>query len=385
MMYRLLFQAQLLVMTMAFIPIASHAQTKVGVETQHQDLLSNTDQALDIVDDSKHDVLALDDNIKALLDREVKNQSSRRQRLKQLHRILYLPQYSNIQYNASGTKTAIETFYTGGGNCISLANLFIAAARYVGLNAKYQSVRLEPEWRPRDGFFEVPGHINVVVDINRDRATIEFNAAYFRDATNNKFIKKVISDKRAKAEYFNNLAVEKLTEKDHARAFAYFNRAIDTYPKIDFLWSNLGVAYKQVGDYKQAEKSYLKALKINPKSKSTISNIYILYSEIGANTKSKVYAERAEKYARKNPYHLQRLAFERTQSQDYDEAVRLLKKAIRIHDLEPNFFHDLAVAYFYKSNIKRSKWALNKAKALAASDEYKNRYQRKLDALAANR
>jgi len=331
----------------------------------------------------EYDLLALDAEIKDLLDREVRPLGTKKQRLLQLHEIFYQPYYYDIQYEPFGTLTANETFYRGSGNCISLANLFIAAARYVGLDARYQTVRVRREWRPREGFYEVPGHINVVVNLRREQAEIEFNRTFYDERRNRRIVKKVISDRQAKAEFYNNIGVDLLVQKQYDKAIAYFEKALTIYKKLDFVYSNLGVAFKQKGNYQSAEANYLKALDYNPKSQSTISNIFILYHELGNKTRSEVYAKRAEKYARKNPYYLEKLANAHIQKGEYSNAIKLLKNAIRIFDLEPNFYHDLAVAYYYQNNIAKSKRALEKAKALSKSEEFKARYQRKLDALAA--
>lgn len=328
-------------------------------------------------------LLALDNELKNTLDAEVKSLPTKRQRLNRLHDLLYKPYYYHIRYNPEGTLTAMDTFHQGSGNCISLANLFIAAARYVGLRARYQSVRLQPEWRPRDDFYEVPGHINVIVDMGRERATIEFNQAFYQRYGHRRLIRRIISDKQAEAEFYNNIGVEKLAEKNYALALAYFEKALTRDKKLDFVWSNKGVAHKLAQQYGLAEASYLKALGLNPRNNSTISNIYILYQHLGDKNQSEIYAKRAERYARKNPYYLEKLANSEMEAGEYKNAIRLFKMAIKIFDLEPDFFHGLAVAYYYTNDLASARKALQNAKDIAASDEFKARYQRKLNALAA--
>lgn len=328
------------------------------------------------------DVLALNNEIKALLDEKIKRLPTKRQRLLALHELLYSPEQYNIRYNAYTTASATETFYNGSGNCISLANLFIATARYVGIKARYQTVKLDRQWRPRDGFYEVPGHVNVVVTLPKAKVLVEFNQAYFNEIGNREVVSKVISDKQAKSEYYNNLGVVYLNKKEYPMAIAYFKKSIDNYRKLDFVWSNLGVAYKRLGNFKAAENAYLTAIKHNSRNQSAIGNIYILYSALGNKTKSDVYAKRAEKYARKNPYYLEKLANTKMELKEYSKAITLLKAAIKIYKLEPDFYHGLAIAYYYQNKIEKSKKALRKSIELAESEEYKLRYQRKLDALA---
>ncbi len=330
------------------------------------------------------DVLALDDNITSLLDKEVRPLPRKIQRLNRLHTLLYSPDELHIQYLASGNYSATETFHKKAGNCVSLANLFIAAARYVGLDARYQFVEVEPQWQPQGEFFQVPGHINVVVTIGGQRAEIEFNGAYFDAVSGHKLRREIISDTRAKAELYNNLGVEKLSQGKEKQAIAYFDKAISFDKRMDFTWSNRGVAYKHLGNFDEAERSYRRALKLNPRNNSAIKNIYILYSTQGDKTQAKKFAKRVEKYARKNPYYLAKLAQHHMSQERYKKAIHLLKSAIKIHPEEAEFHHYLGVAYFNIDKNKKSRAAFELAKRLSDSESKKAGLQAKIDALAAN-
>ncbi len=358
-------------------PDAPEKQTHASIEAQ---------EPVRATSNSKHipelDLLALDPYITSLLDERVAIYDGQANQLERLHSLLFDPGNLHIQYDAYSNKTAKETFYSAQGNCISLANLFIAAARHIGLDAHYQAVEITREWRPQGEFFEVPGHINVVVNLPYKEAIVEFNGTYYEQARKRKFTQKVISDERAKAEFYNNLGVEKLNKKSLDIAIAYFNKSLSFDKQVDFTWSNLGVAYKHKGKFKKAEKSYLKALKINPRNNSVVRNLFILYKSIGDKRLVKRYQKKAEKYARKNPYHLNKLAKQAIDAGDYIKAAKLSKKAIRIHDTEPDFFQTLATSYFYANKRSLSREALEQAKILTDSDAYKNRYQKKIDTLA---
>ncbi len=330
-----------------------------------------------------YDLLALDDTIKGMLDREIRPLPRKHQRLTALHALLYSPQGQHIQYQASGNHSARDTYYKKSGNCIALANLFIAAARYVGLDAHYQFVEVSPQWRPHGEFFQVPGHINAVVNIHGQHAIIEFNGAYFESLDGQQLRSKVISDQRAKAEFYNNLGVELLGQGKQHQAIAFFDYAISLDNTMDFTWSNRGVAYKHLGNYKEAERNYRKALTLNPRNNSAVKNTYILHKALGNVAAAKKLAKRVEKYARKNPYYLAKIADRHIATGDYKKAVKLLRKAIKIHDQEADFHHRLAVAYFNIEKYKKSRAELHEAKRLAASESKKIGFQEKIDALAA--
>ncbi len=331
-----------------------------------------------------YDILSLSDEIKTLLDTEVAYLKSKKQRFDRLHELFYKPHYLNLVYSPHGTYSASETFRKGKGNCVSHANLFVAAARYLNLNAYYQTVEVPLEWRPRAGFYELPGHINVVVKLGRLTATVEFDSTIFADYDISSLKSEVISDTQAKAEFYNNLGVEELANGDFQKSVAYFDKAIETDKKLDISWSNMGVAYKHLKEYEKAEQAYLKALDLDPENKSAMKNLYVLYTDLGKKTLSAQYKKRVERYARKNPYYLEKLANRELSLKNYSEAQSLFKKAIRIYDLEPSFYHGLAVSFYHQNDIEGAKKALTKAQELSSDESKKARYSRKLKVLASH-
>ncbi len=48
---------------------------------------------------------------------------------------------------------------------MSFTNMFLSMARYVGLNASFQEVKVPPDWTRRGDSFVLSRHINVNVDL----------------------------------------------------------------------------------------------------------------------------------------------------------------------------------------------------------------------------
>jgi len=88
------------------------------------------------------DILALNDEIRSLLDVSVAGIKSPWNRLNELVSLISKNVRYDTQDDKFGTKTAIETFESGSGNCLSFVNLFISMARYVGINSGYQDICL---------------------------------------------------------------------------------------------------------------------------------------------------------------------------------------------------------------------------------------------------
>ena len=95
------------------------------------------------------DPLSLDDEIKQWLHENIEVEGRGEEYLvSTLQDLLYSEDHLNIQYSDAKTHTAIEVFRAREGNCLSVMNLYVAMARYVGLDASFQTVEVQPSWDP---------------------------------------------------------------------------------------------------------------------------------------------------------------------------------------------------------------------------------------------
>ncbi|MBR9909425.1 MAG: tetratricopeptide repeat protein [Gammaproteobacteria bacterium] len=325
-------------------------------------------------------LLELDQNTKAILDKALGHVKGTETLARSLHLFLFGKGFYDIRYNFAVTGSAQQTFDAGYGNCLSLASLYVASARHLGLDARFQSVEVPPQWSDLDDFYMVAGHLNVIVWLGRghDKLIVEFSNVYSAAKTS-QMKSKVIADERVLAEYYNNLAIDKLQQQALVEARAYLLKAIDTYPKIDFVWSNLGVVNKRLGDFAAAEQAYKTALKVNRKHMSSLNNLYALYLHQQRDKEAEKLAKRVERYSRKNPYNLARLARLDIDNGNLDHAIGLYKKAIKIKADEVDFYLQLASLYYSLGDYARSSEQLHRATELATNAEELARYQGKLD------
>lgn len=323
-------------------------------------------------------IFALNDGLKTLLDSEVRPYGGKRRQLVRLQRLLFSKKHLYIRYQGDLTLNAKETYEQRAGNCLSLANLFIASARYLGMEAYFQFVQIDQQWQRIGELLEVPTHINARVLVGRDVINIEFNGSYAQDSEGKRLRHTPISDTRAKAEYFNNLGAKKLLNQEFSHAIKYLEFALTLDSEAGSAWSNLGIAYKNTNDFRTAETSYLNAMKLNPENKSVAKNLHILYKEIGATRKAKKYARLIDNYEQKNPYYLEKLALEKLDEGNLKDAKKLLKKAIKIHGTEASFYHAISQVYWKMEKQKASRQALQTAVYLSNSTQKQRHYSDKL-------
>lgn len=341
---------------------------------QSQNTVKNSTYLNEINDE---DIMAISDELKAILDLNVRPIKRIEAKTIRLHEILFGSNYYNIRYAFDDTRIANDVFEARTGNCISLAALYVASARYVGLDAYFQSVDIEQTWEKRDGHYVVPGHVNARIAHPSKTIVVEFISTYFLETLSQKKSRK-ISDKRVFAEFYNNLGMEAFDAGHLERAETLLAKAVSKDKKLDFAWSNLGVIYKHQGKLDQAEKAYLKAQKLNKRNPTFANNLYVLYRETDQHKKAEALAKRVIKYNRKNPYYLAQLAQTDMATKHYDSAVEHLLNAIKIKPEEEQFYVELSKSYYYKGDLEGTKKALIGAATAANMPENQARYNHKV-------
>ncbi len=85
-------------------------------------------------------MLTLSPEVREALDSKISGGWGNRRKLKNLRELLYGEEHLNIRYDAASTLSATDTFNARAGNCLSMTSLFVASARYLGLDAHFQTV-----------------------------------------------------------------------------------------------------------------------------------------------------------------------------------------------------------------------------------------------------
>jgi len=153
----------------------------------------------------------------------------------------------NFVIDDSLTLTAAAAFEHARGNCVALANFFVAAVRHLGMDARFQEID-QDSVRVEDGFLVTERHINVTGNIPWHGRQARYVLDYLTVPEEDFGQARIISDRRAYAHYYNNLAIQYLFENDIETALQYLKKALLKDAGVDFVWSNLGVVYARRGD-----------------------------------------------------------------------------------------------------------------------------------------
>ncbi len=324
------------------------------------------------------EVLAVSDEMRTFLDEMVDRRASDYIKLQQLVYAIINEGTFGLEYDEK-TRTASETFRQRQGNCLAFSNMFVAMARDVGLEVKFQEVDIPPDWSYKNDSFVLNRHVNVSVDLGKaGYHAVDFNIDDFRTG----YDRRTVSDRRAFAHYFNNLGVERLQAGDSSEAFLFFREAIE-YSDRGFApaWTNLAILYSRAGYPSYAEVAYLQALRANPGDDVAMSNLANFYEDGNEKERAAAYRKKVTRHRRQNPYYRYQLARDAFFARDYETAIGHLKFANRKREDEDQFMFLLGMSYLMSGNEEAARRWLTRAEEAAATDALKRNYSTKIDML----
>jgi tetratricopeptide (TPR) repeat protein len=223
------------------------------------------------------DVLALGPDAKGFIDKKVGDITDTYEQLRALRRAVFDKDGLKFRYDDALTLTADEAFARRAGNCLALANFFVAAARYLGVDAVYQEVHRRSPAKDaaadNNGLNVVQLHVNVSGAITWHARQVRYVLDYIAVPEEDFDQAHIITDRRALVHYYNNLGMRHLAGGDVESALQYLKKAVLTDPDVDFVWSNLGVVYARRGDLEAAELAYRRALALNGELPSALHNL----------------------------------------------------------------------------------------------------------------
>lgn len=322
------------------------------------------------------DVLGLDQGMRDFLDAHVNEEHDRVLKMHELLDAMITEGSFGLKYDEI-TRTATETFDTRLGNCLSFTNMFVAMAREVGINARYQEVGIPPSWSTDGRLFVVSQHVNVRIDLGAvGIREVDFNIDDFESS----YDRRVISDERAIAHYYSNVGAEHLQAKEPLEALRYFRKAVASDARFATVWSNLGVLYSKAGYLDYAEAAYLRALKVNPRELSAMGNLAKLYDRLGDEKRADWYRTRSDRYRMRNPYYRYFLARQAFSAEDYETAIEHLKFAVR-KTKDDTFYFLMGMSYLQSGDQSAARSWLSKAERVAQGDGLKRDYHARMEEL----
>lgn len=312
------------------------------------------------------DPLYLSDEIKQLLDEAMMPYDRDVDRVEKIQEILYGEDYLGITYSDKKTHTAVEAFHAREGNCLSVMNLYVAMARYVGVEANFQTVDVQPNWDRRGDLLVLSQHINATGRFNvQRRYVVDFTP----EIALQQLTSSIVTDLEARALYFNNLGVEALISGDYKVALKYFKNSLFLDPEQSITWNNIGSTYNRLGNPEFAEYGYQRAFDLDRRNATAVNNLVKFYRVNGEDRLARRYEKAIERFNRKNPYyHFARgnLAYA---DKDIIGALESFNRALKLKEEEPDFYHALARVYLDLGEVAAARYYTESAQELIAQND----------------
>jgi len=339
------------------------------------------------------DIYYLTEPQKKLLDAMVKpsvNQSFTRQLIDNLLK----KNYQGFDYDNSFTRTATNTLTSKQGNCLSMVILSVAMAKHFDINYKIYDIKTAPVWDRNGGLFLLNGHVNVQLEntnFNARHSTYEFMKSryitldFLPQSSRRTLTKKHIDESELAGRYFANLAADAMVKKDWNRAYWLLKESISNAPNFSSAWNSLAVLYRFTGYDDLAESVYKHALVLEPNDNNVVANLAILLSSQGRYQELFDYQRQIDLAELKNPYRYFDKAQYAFHDKEFNKAIKLYKKAIKMAPQIDEFYFGLYLTYLEIGDRKRAIKYLKIAKKKSSTVDSRHRYNAKLAILANNR
>ncbi|MEZ5565673.1 MAG: transglutaminase domain-containing protein [Gammaproteobacteria bacterium] len=326
------------------------------------------------------DILGLNDEMRRFVTDHVPAESGSQWRLRALLRALLEDAGYTIEYE-DRTYTAAEAFRLRRANCLGFTNMFVALAREAGLTVHFQEVDVPPDWSQNAAGLVQSRHVNtLVVAEDGSERVVDFNMADFRTS----YDRRMISDARAAAHFYNNDGVDRMAAGDRLAALQYFRMAIDADGSFAPVWINLGALYSRAGYPAWAEAAWLHTLTLAPHEYVAMSNLERLYRDAGRSAAADKLAARIKHFRNANPYYRYQLAEQAFSRGDYRKAIAHLRFAVQKKPNEDRFYALMGLAWLREGDADRAQRWMARAEAVAQDDELKNHYHGKLERLRSS-
>jgi len=336
----------------------------IGFDEDQEILSQIVDQKEDLF--AEIDPLYINDEIKQLIDDNINFRMDEEARVAMLQDLLYSEKFLHVQYSDAKTYTAVEAFNARAGNCLGVMNLYVAMARYAGVEARFQTVDVQPSWDRRGDLLVLNQHINATGRLTvRRRYIVDFTP----EIALQQLTSSIVSDQEARALYFNNLGVEALIKGDGESALSYFKNSLFLDGQSSIAWNNIGTTYNRLDNKDFAEYSYRMAFDLDNTNATAINNLAKFYNRNGNLRLAREYESAIERFNKVNPYFHYAQGSVALLDNDLEAARDSFRRALRMKREEPEFYFALARVYIALGNTVEAQDLVNSANELLAKND----------------
>lgn len=359
----------------------------------------------------KIELLDLPASTKSYLDLHIAPLETEKEQLRAL-RVWVFDEIGSYEYDAYQTLSTVDLINIRKINCLSFSSMFVAAARYLDLPAKFQLVYAPPYWDSRGNTSISNQHVNVfgevirpssqtkeignqfcsqnkgvacvltegekktaqrtrskklpyVMDLNRAVVSIPYKTKYLKDY-------------QLHALFYTNKSTEELLEGNLVDAYLYAKEALLTDRYSVAAWNSIGVLFRKTGQLGLAEEAYKLALRIGEETDMIKGNLAVLYRQQGKVRNAELVENEIAEHRESNPYYHHAIGEKLLVNNNSIDAEKHFRVAIGKKHNEQLFHYSLAKAQAKLGKYDAAKESLKNASIYSRGAE-KLRYSSKLE------
>ena len=295
---------------------------------------------------------------------------------------LYDPRDLQLDYDATHTGTAAETYAARKGNCLSLVIMTAAFARAMGMNVRFQEVPVEDTWSRERGLYLVSSHVNLSLAPGGPRADFDTAPTLTVD-----FVKlppnvsqrvHYLDEAGIVARYMNNRAAEELVQGRDSEAYWWARGALLEKPSLTAAYNTLAVIYQRSSQPRLAEQVYRSALEHEPDSLIVMQNLVPVLAANGKAVEAEALAQRIARLNPTPPYHYFHQGMAAYRSGDFILARTLFAREVARAPYNDEFHFWLGVANFQLGELGTAEKQLALARDNSVRSDARERYSAKL-------
>jgi Tfp pilus assembly protein PilF len=289
-----------------------------------------------------------------------------------------------LDYDASFTRNAAETYRERAGNCMSLVIMTAAFAKELDMRVNYQSVIIDDSWSRHGGLYLLSGHVNLVLGLrpvnqvsgtDADRALV---VDFLPDARASKRYTRPLDEEEIVMMYQNNRAAESLVEGKIDDAYWWARAATSGNPRMALAYNTLGVVYERHGDLAMAEKAYRAALTREPENVVALRNLQPVLMELGRPEEAKEVAQRVARIEPIAPFQYFNQGVTAYQQGKYSAAKDLFEREVKRAPYYDEFHFWLAASLLKLGDVQEAREQLSLAADTSTRKDTRNLYNAKL-------
>lgn len=152
------------------------------------------------------------------------------------------------------------------------------------------------------------------------------------------------------AEYFQNLGLAYFNKKEYKDAMDCFYKAVEFEPKNLELVRNFAQMAKQTGQFEKAVEFYGRCIELDPKDSVGLNNLGLVYEELHDYNSAKTCYQKSLKVVL-NYEALHNLGVLYRNERNFDESIKCLKEALKFKPNNENTITSIAMSYLAKKDI----------------------------------